>query len=348
MPQNTIGANPSTLKYVYLRLHLISKLIFNVAFSLAPIPAYLPQYLSIRKSSGAKKYMLTVKSSTIGTESQPEKGAQGFSPLTVFILLIAHIFRLTYFGGIWILQRRRKLNLGKILPNIKSPLKIDVISQSIVMIIIQLFLLHAMVSQRRTDRKRRLEEFGNSDSPTLSRFALNNFWKWDSFRVHLEFLLFVCVCCFAACLKILERYHLEGTSLFGKASVILESCLALPQFVLNYKTKSTAGLSFIMILGWVTGDSLKFVYFLLSSNGTHGLGKMSSENAMFVWGSVFAMFLDLSVFVQMLYIYPNDEVFKAKEGIVRFFTHGNKMKSLTRFFSRGNRHDSTTTMKVTI
>ena len=48
-------------------------------------------------------------------------------------------------------------------------------------------------------------------------------------------------------------------------SVLLESCLALPQAAQNYLRRDTAGLSVVMVVGWILGDFMKLVYFLIHS-----------------------------------------------------------------------------------
>jgi uncharacterized protein with PQ loop repeat len=51
----------------------------------------------------------------------------------------------------------------------------------------------------------------------------------------------------------------------GTISSFLESLLVLPQIVAIYKVKSTKNLSYILVLCWFLGDSMKTYYFYISS-----------------------------------------------------------------------------------
>lgn len=49
----------------------------------------------------------------------------------------------------------------------------------------------------------------------------------------------------------------------GYFALGIEATLGIPQLYKNYQRRSTEGLSITMIAGWMVGDSLKTVYFLL-------------------------------------------------------------------------------------
>ncbi|KAL7544617.1 hypothetical protein ACHAWF_007993, partial [Thalassiosira exigua] len=85
-------------------------------------------------------------------------------------------------------------------------------------------------------------------------------------------------------------YPLHGmkvVSWLKHASIVLESCLALPQAIRNYRKGSTKGLSIVMVAGWVIGDAFKLFYFLFSI--IHG---GPSGNGVFVMGCLLAITLD--------------------------------------------------------
>ena len=96
-------------------------------------------------------------------------------------------------------------------------------------------------------------------------------------------------------------------------SVLLESCLALPQMMLNYQTQSTEGLSLVMVSGWVVGDILKLVYFLIGSGvikWNQEVSKVVSEESddemtIFIFGCIFALIMDIIVGLQVTKFYPS-------------------------------------------
>eukprot|EP00814_Leptocylindrus_danicus_P005523 CAMPEP_0116022406 /NCGR_PEP_ID=MMETSP0321-20121206/10969_1 /TAXON_ID=163516 /ORGANISM="Leptocylindrus danicus var. danicus, Strain B650" /LENGTH=94 /DNA_ID=CAMNT_0003493473 /DNA_START=189 /DNA_END=470 /DNA_ORIENTATION=- len=58
------------------------------AFAISPIPAYLPQYLALKKEEASTRRQTNVLS---------EGG--GFSPLASLILFLSHILRISFFIG---------------------------------------------------------------------------------------------------------------------------------------------------------------------------------------------------------------------------------------------------------
>ena len=102
------------------------------------------------------------------------------------------------------------------------------------------------------------------------------------------------------------RYGPYVVELLKQTSIVLESCLALPQAVRNHRNASTRGLSAVMVGGWVAGDFFKLCYFLLQIFGG-GDGKTNnsssnssgSNNVVFVWGCLFSLLLDSIVGLQV-------------------------------------------------
>lgn len=333
----SIKVTSSIFSYINVRIYAISRIASQLAFTFAPIAAYLPQYLSILKSMRSIPYSSTTKNLNPSHPTEIQASQQGLSPISVLILIMAHLLRLIYFWGSWVLQHTIQVVDGEMLPAPPAPLKVDVIGQSIVMLSIQLMILHAMVSRRRMMNKRRMEEdeFRNN---TTRRFSIHNFWKWDSFQIHLEFLFTTAAFLFLLCRIRMDRYGLSALDIFGQTSVGLESALALPQILLNYNQKSTAGLSFVMIFGWVVGDSLKFMYFQLS-NEEKNPDEVDSVNQMFLWGSISALMMDVIVFFQMVYLYPNEDVVKVKEFLRKLFTYNKDSKIQYRVCIGNKRHE---------
>lgn len=146
-------------------------------------------------------------------------------------------------------------------------------------------------------------------------------WHGDTVRQYLELLFVMTVVIYIFCRYYVHPHNFhECVRLIKNISILLESCLALPQMILNYKRKSTQGLSWIMVLGWIIGDFMKLIYFLISkSSKKAGLAgaEASSDMGMFILGSSFALAMDATVGMQVMVWYPTWEVIDLKRKIRR-------------------------------
>lgn len=89
----------------------------------------------------------------------------------------------------------------------------------------------------------------------------------------------------------------------GFLAVFTEAMLGLPQFLRNYKNKSTYGMSICMVIMWTAGDLFKTVYFILRNSPTQ----------FYICGAL-QVSLDLAILLQV-HIYR-------KNSVVRNSTHG--------------------------
>lgn len=105
------------------------------------------------------------------------------------------------------------------------------------------------------------------------------------------------------------RYGMRIVLGLKHTSIVLESCLALPQTVRNYKKGSTEGLSIVMVVGWFAGDIFKLFYFLFSTIEGKGNG-----NFVFIMGCLLSISLDSVVGLQMAK--TNPEVLEWKKRIL--------------------------------
>ena len=103
-------------------------------------------------------------------------------------------------------------------------------------------------------------------------------------------------------------------------SILLESCLALPQGIRNYRNKSTDGLSLFMVLGWIGGDAFKLMYFIFNMFIRSGEGK-NDDCATFIAGCLVAIFFDLLVVFQLTVWYPTPEVLGLRSRIEMAWRH---------------------------
>lgn len=353
------------------------------AFALAPLPAYLPQYWALCKSSQdpilqskvpknigvglsrqgsfsasygehgdassslpACSNMPLNPGASQSSASKPLSSEEGFSPIAILILLLSHTLRLLYCCGSAIVAPTPKDTSDNNSSSIRvdmtvDEVRLDLVMQSMVMIGVQLFLLSAITRSRRTALKKDLPSLANNSSRTTS--TANNiaqatahekyfseqtptdlstdsskllyshitqkpfrwlnrpsqYWNWHSLRQHIEFLIVITISTSGFCrLYLYPHDAIRCVAMFRNISVLLESCLALPQLMLNYKRKDTTGLSLAMVLGWFTGDLMKMGYFIFGNAGS----------AVFILGSVFAMWIDLVVVIQIMFWFPTWEV----------------------------------------
>lgn len=320
------------------------------AFAFAPVPAYLPQYYSLCRSSNdpvlERKIPYAARrafdheertvgmlhiNNTAGTNSignthghcQTHKITEsGFSSSSIMILLTSHVFRLQYFLGSAVVNTFSEHSADSV--------HFDLVTQSLVMIIIQVMLLSAVTRRRRMIKTKKIksdDEYQNippsprqssiSQTPFIWLVKPRSYWHWDTVHQYVELVIVTIILMY-----IFFRHYLypndflEYINSVKIMSVLLESCLALPQMMLNYQTQSTEGLSLVMVSGWVVGDILKLVYFLIGSGvikWNHEVSKVVSEKSddemtIFIFGCIFALIMDIIVGLQVTKYYPSSHM----------------------------------------
>jgi hypothetical protein len=130
--------------------------------------------------------------------------------------------------------------------------------QSLIMIAAQLLMVRVCVNS-----------LVSSTQPNFQGKALLDpkfFWNWDDFSNHstlhsVQFLSF-----FTLLFSLLTGF-MENEPIYfevlGFLALGLESTLGLPQLYKNFQRRSTEGLSIWMVGGWMAGDTLKTIYFIL-------------------------------------------------------------------------------------
>ncbi|KAI7964976.1 hypothetical protein MJO29_003074 [Puccinia striiformis f. sp. tritici] len=163
------------------------------------------------------------------------KSSQGFSHLICVVLLIANITRLFY----WLGER----------------FETALLIQSILMIIAQLSLLRICLLY--TTKSSGPDSAQDSD------------YRGYSFDTYIDFfaLLFAVQ---SALFILLQRYD-WFIQLIGFISLGLESTLPIPQLITNFRRKSLAGLSGMVLFGWIFGDSFKSVYLIFISTESNSI-----------------------------------------------------------------------------
>lgn len=128
--------------------------------------------------------------------------------------------------------------------------------QSIAMIIVQLLLLEIVVRYRPDPSPdalyQHLPEEDNSNAIDIPhRLAfLRPFWSWKHFLDYLNFILgFTTV---VAVAYLIFGKYIGFIETLGFLSLGIESTLPIPQCVSNFKKKSTAGFSLLVLASWVS------------------------------------------------------------------------------------------------
>ncbi|CDH59233.1 hypothetical protein RO3G_07430 [Lichtheimia corymbifera JMRC:FSU:9682] len=220
-----------------------AQLALSVAMVIGPIVGYIDQYFIIRR----------------------KQSSAGFNSMTCAVLLIANILRVFFWFG-----KRFDTTL---------------FAQSIVMILAMLVLLEIVVRYRHHPSPLTLysnlddqssveyddeedEELvgggGTSTQRSSSMIPLPRFirscWAWNHYIDYINFLLGFTT--FVAVLYLLLGRFPAFVEVLGFVSVGIESTLPVPQCISNFRRRSTAGFSFLVLGSWFFGDSFKLFYFI--------------------------------------------------------------------------------------
>ena len=161
--------------------------------------------------------------------------AEGFSLYVCFTLIMANVLRIMF----WTLK------------HFETPLLL----QSFVMIFTMILLVYAYVKAKSPSEKK---DTGNSFQDLFDKEL---FWQWSHFSSYVYCILLI------SSLLSLITFIFQSSSIYtetiGFLSVFVEACLGLPQFIRNFKNRSTTGMSVMMVMMWTSGDTFKFFYFLM-------------------------------------------------------------------------------------
>ncbi|KAI7862259.1 hypothetical protein BDF14DRAFT_1886262 [Spinellus fusiger] len=200
-------------------------ILLSVVMVVGPVVGYIDQYVMIQR----------------------KKSSIGFNPATCGILLFSR--------------------LGK-------RFDITLLIQSIVMLFFQLILLQAVVKYKYgpTPTPRALySDIGSYLSSSSlddqleaeaegGRKGLWKFWAWDRYRDYLYCLIVLTAVVGVLFFFLREKYVF--VEILGMVSLGIESTLPLPQCWDNFRRRSTAGFSLLVLGSWFLGDGYKVFYFV--------------------------------------------------------------------------------------
>lgn len=86
------------------------------------------------------------------------------------------------------------------------------------------------------------------------------FWRWREFSNFLK--AFAAIVLFFGVITALFYGEVGLGATLGVLSAGIECTLGVPQLLLNYRLKSTAGLSRLLLLSWILGDSFRTMYYI--------------------------------------------------------------------------------------
>jgi len=166
------------------------------------------------------------------------QNTDGFSPMVCFVLLMANTLRILFWFG--------------------RHFELPLLTQSIIMVFAMLLMQELCVRVTKRDQTAQNHRFVD--------FDLRYFWQWSQFIDYVQ-----CVAAIWLLLGYLTWLFIDFSwfvETLGFLAVFIEACLGTPQFLRNYKNKSTVGMSVYMVMMWTSGDCFKTLYFILNKAPT--------------------------------------------------------------------------------
>ena len=172
---------------------------------------------------------------------EKNKSSKGFSKTLCLLLLLSNILRI-YF---W---------LGK-------PFSMALFYQSILVVLIQLYLMHVYLKYQDNEERKNLPEKTFTEHIQNWKETLNPFkiWNWDYEIDYYKFIFFL----FFSMLFICSIVGFKNTGFFeliGVISVSIEVFIEIPQIKEICVTKNAKNISAAMIFMWLIGDLFKTIY----------------------------------------------------------------------------------------
>ncbi|XP_019869226.1 solute carrier family 66 member 2 isoform X2 [Aethina tumida] len=163
------------------------------------------------------------------------KDAEGFSLLVCLALLIANTLRIMFWFG----------------NHFEYPLLI----QSLIMNFTMFVMIHLCV------RVRHRNQLVQARQRIFTDFEAKHFWNWSDFQSYIDCMLVFTIV--ASLLMYLFIEYKVFVDIVGFIAMFTEAMLGMPQFIKNFRSKSTEGMSLSMVIMWTCGDIFKTLYFFL-------------------------------------------------------------------------------------
>jgi len=162
--------------------------------------------------------------------------ASGFSTYVCLVILFSNVLRIAYWFGHWFDNA--------------------LLLQSVVMNAAMFALLELCL---RTQRNRAAANGIPYQESKFRDFRADKFWKWTDLWSYIQATIILLI------ISTIYTSALSGKDVFiepiGFIALLVESTLAMPQFVKNYQARSTNGMNVYMVILWAIGDGIKGFFF---------------------------------------------------------------------------------------
>ncbi|KAF2140201.1 uncharacterized protein K452DRAFT_230986 [Aplosporella prunicola CBS 121167] len=170
------------------------------------------------------------------------RSSGGFSLDIPLIMLLASILKIFYWFG--------------------AHFALSLLTQAILMIIMQCLLLHVALTHRPPSAAHHTP-FAPAPAPRPY-----NFWQWRPHRTYWVFLAYFTGGLFVLHILISPTSSFPAyTNMLGYLGLAIEATLPLPQIMTNQRSRSTKGFRPSVLLNWLVGDVFKMAFFFLSGDG---------------------------------------------------------------------------------
>ena len=219
------------------------------------------------------------------------KSSKGFSSFLCLVTILAHTTKIFYWFG-----ERYKYTL---------------LAQSILVIIILLYILHLFLKYKEKpevsnpstvsinkeiiNKKEKVKKCIYSVVSCKETFNPHLIWRWDKLIEFYKFYFFI-ILVMSLCLLIFGVENKIFAKIIGYINLILEMLCSLPQIIEMYKTKNQRNISKIMVIFWFSGNILKIYY-----------NYYNNSPFILLIGSCIQVFFNTILIGQLIYYYQRNK-----------------------------------------
>jgi uncharacterized protein with PQ loop repeat len=214
------------------------------------------------------------------------KSSEGFSNIFCLVTILSHTLKVFFWFG--------------------ERYKYALLIQSILVIIVQLYLIFLCVKFKENKNQNSSDSIPNNDISKkeklikiIKEYFLNwskvinrkLIWRWDNIIEYYKFYLIIILILtiFSIIIGIDNYYYIN---IIGTLSIILEMLCSIPQIIKIHKTKNQKNISLIMVFLWLFGNSIK-IYYNIYNNSPMQL----------IIGSFIQVFFNIILIIQIEYFY---------------------------------------------
>ena len=182
------------------------------------------------------------------------KSSIGYSNYVCLVTMLAHTTKIFFWFG--------------------KKYVVTLLVQSILVILIQLYILHLSVKYKKRSRNNSFASFiTNKKNTFLGKiknffrelcdfskiFKPNLIWKWDKTIEFYKFYFFI-IAFLTILLFIFGIHNKIFANIIGYINLVLELLSSLPQIIELCRTKNQRNISKLMVILWLTGNLIKIYY----------------------------------------------------------------------------------------